>query len=145
MRLFPAVAIATLLVTTAVPCSQAAGAQHRSKTGAKTRTKASSGTKRKKTSAQSARPRAMEDSRAIEIQNALVKAGYLKEASGHWDSDSQAAMQKMQSDNGWQTKIVPDSRAIIKLGLGPNNTSANMVPVSGTEPAEESQTKFGTQ
>ena len=23
-------------------------------------------------------------------------------------------------DNGWQTKVVPDSRALIKLGLGPN-------------------------
>ncbi len=30
-----------------------------------------------------------------------------------------AAMQKLQADNGWQTKLVPDSRAIIKLGLGP--------------------------
>jgi hypothetical protein len=28
-------------------------------------------------------------------------------------------MQKFQGDNGWQTKITPDSRALIKLGLGP--------------------------
>jgi hypothetical protein len=28
-------------------------------------------------------------------------------------------MQKLQEDNGWQTKITPDSRALIKLGLGP--------------------------
>ena len=34
-------------------------------------------------------------------------------------ADSQAAMVKYQSDNGWQTKITPDSRALIKLGLGP--------------------------
>ena len=27
---------------------------------------------------------------------------------------------KYQGDNGWQTKVVPDSRALIKLGLGPN-------------------------
>jgi len=26
----------------------------------------------------------------------------------------------MQGDNGWQNKTVPDSRALIKLGLGPN-------------------------
>jgi hypothetical protein len=32
-------------------------------------------------------------------------------------------MQKFQSDNGWQTKLVPDSRAIIKLGLGPSQDS----------------------
>jgi hypothetical protein len=29
-------------------------------------------------------------------------------------------MEKFQADNGWQTKKVPDSRAIIKLGLGPD-------------------------
>jgi hypothetical protein len=36
---------------------------------------------------------------------------------------TQAAMQKLQADNGWQTKLVPDSRAIIKLGLGPNSNN----------------------
>jgi hypothetical protein len=32
-------------------------------------------------------------------------------------------MQKFQEDNGWQTKLIPDSRAIIKLGLGPEQDS----------------------
>jgi hypothetical protein len=63
--------------------------------------------------------------RAAQIQTALIKAGYLTGTpSGTWDAQSQAAMEKLQSDNGWQTKTVPDSRAIIKLGLGPNNTTA---------------------
>ena len=58
--------------------------------------------------------------RATEIQSALIKQGYLSGTpSGRWDSDSVAAMQKLQGDNGWQTKITPDSRALIKLGLGP--------------------------
>ncbi len=58
--------------------------------------------------------------RATQLQNALIKSGYLTGApSGTWDASSQAAMQKLQADNGWQTKLVPDSRAIIKLGLGP--------------------------
>ena len=57
--------------------------------------------------------------RATEIQSALIQRGYLSgEPSGSWDSSSVSAMQKMQSDNGWQTKFVPDSRALIKLGLG---------------------------
>lgn len=57
--------------------------------------------------------------RASEIQSALIQRGYLTgEPTGSWDSSSVAAMQKMQSDNGWQTKFVPDSRALIKLGLG---------------------------
>ena len=41
-------------------------------------------------------------------------------ASGVWDAKSQAAMVRFQADNGWQSKVVPDSRALIKLGLGPN-------------------------
>jgi hypothetical protein len=33
-------------------------------------------------------------------------------------------MQKFQADNGWQTKLMPDSRAIIKLGLGPSQSNS---------------------
>jgi hypothetical protein len=33
-------------------------------------------------------------------------------------------MGKLQADNGWQTKLVPDSRALIKLGLGPTTATA---------------------
>jgi hypothetical protein len=75
--------------------------------------------------------RSIDDSRASEIQNALVHSGYLsgEAASGHWDSQTEAAMQKFQSDNGWQTKLVPDSRAIIKLGLGPSHDA---VPAQGS-------------
>lgn len=62
--------------------------------------------------------------RATQIQQALIQRGYLSGApTGSWDAASVAAMQKMQGDNGWQTKLVPDSRALIKLGLGPGNDS----------------------
>jgi len=65
--------------------------------------------------------RTIDDSRATQIQTSLIKSGYLSgEASGHWDAQTESAMQKFQSDNGWQTKLIPDSRAIIKLGLGPH-------------------------
>jgi hypothetical protein len=30
-------------------------------------------------------------------------------------------MRRYQADHGWQSKTVPDSRALIKLGLGPSN------------------------
>jgi hypothetical protein len=45
-------------------------------------------------------------------------------------------MQKLQADNGWQTKLVPDSRAIIKLGLGPaqDNIASNQAPPAVTAP-----------
>jgi peptidoglycan hydrolase-like protein with peptidoglycan-binding domain len=64
--------------------------------------------------------RTIDDDRATQIQSALIRAGYLTGSpSGHWDADTEAAMGRLQADNGWQTKLVPDSRAIIKLGLGP--------------------------
>ena len=62
----------------------------------------------------------MDSSRAMEIQQALIQAHYLSGTpTGQWDAETQAAMVKYQNDNGWQTKITPDSRALIKLGLGP--------------------------
>lgn len=62
----------------------------------------------------------MDPQRATEIQQALIQAHYLNGSpTGQWDANSQAAMVKYQADNGWQSKITPDSRALIKLGLGP--------------------------
>jgi peptidoglycan hydrolase-like protein with peptidoglycan-binding domain len=87
--------------------------------------------------------RAIDDSRATEIQTALIKSGYLSgEPAGHWDAQTEAAMQKFQGDNGWQTKLIPDSRAIIKLGLGPAqsselNTSGASTPAINPEPNSE--------
>jgi hypothetical protein len=60
--------------------------------------------------------------RAREIQDALIREHYLDgTASGTWDAKSQSAMQRYQEDNGWQSKSVPDSRALIKMGLGPDH------------------------
>lgn len=68
-------------------------------------------------------PRAMDSERATQIQSALIKNGYLSGTpSGHWDAESQSAMQRLQGAQGWQTKLTPDSRALIMLGLGPNTT-----------------------
>jgi hypothetical protein len=59
--------------------------------------------------------------RTHQIQVALIREHYLDgEPSGKWDDATQKAMQKYQADNGWQNKTVPDSRALIKMGLGPN-------------------------
>jgi hypothetical protein len=64
---------------------------------------------------------AIKPERATEIQQALIREKYLTgEPTGTWDARTQAALVKYQADNGWQTKVVPDSRALIKLGLGPN-------------------------
>ena len=65
---------------------------------------------------------AMNSERVREIQAALIREKYLDgQPNGVWDARSKAAMQKFQADQGWQSKVVPDSRALIKLGLGPDH------------------------
>lgn len=94
-------------------------AAHKSTTGSRTG---------KKTAARSRRLRgqqAIDSERVTEIQTALIHAHYLgKEADGRWDTTTEAAMQKYQADHGWQTKLMPDARAIKALGLGPNYSNA---------------------
>ena len=64
---------------------------------------------------------AIDSTRAHQIQEALIREHYMQgEPSGPWDAATQAAMQRYQADQGWQSKQIPDSRALIKLGLGPS-------------------------
>jgi hypothetical protein len=68
---------------------------------------------------------AIEPARVAQIQEALIREHYLtSEANGRWDAETEAAMQKYQADQGWQTKLMPDSRALKKLGLGPDYSTA---------------------
>jgi hypothetical protein len=68
---------------------------------------------------------AIEPGRVTEIQQALIREHYLTgEANGQWDAATKAAMEKYQADQGWQTKLMPDSRALKKLGLGPDYSNA---------------------
>ena len=63
----------------------------------------------------------IDSERAQTIQEALIREHYLNgEATGTWNQASEEAMRRYQADNGWQSKEVPDSRALIKLGLGPS-------------------------
>ena len=68
---------------------------------------------------------AIDSERVTAIQTALIREHYMTGSpSAKWDAETQAAMLKFQSDQGWQTKIAPDSRALIKLGLGPDHSAA---------------------
>jgi hypothetical protein len=68
---------------------------------------------------------AIQPARVTQIQQALIKAHYMNgEPTGKWDAGTIGAMQKYQADNGWQTKITPDSRALVKLGLGEDYSDA---------------------
>ena len=67
----------------------------------------------------------IEGDRAREIQTALIRQGYMKgQPSGAWDQATKDAMTRYQADHGWQTKTLPDSRALIQLGLGPDHKDA---------------------
>jgi hypothetical protein len=121
MRLGQLAFVTTIVVSLILP---AAAATHTRRGPSAARATAKHATKTKTQS-----QRTIDDGRATQIQQALIKAGYLTgEPSGHWDSASVAAMTKVQADNGWQTKLVPDSRALIKLGLGPSNGNTASVP-----------------
>jgi len=82
----------------------------------------------RKTSWKTKGQKGIQPERVTAIQQALIRERYLTgEANGVWDARTQAALVRYQSDNGWQSKVVPDSRALIKLGLGPDYTSQKMV------------------
>jgi hypothetical protein len=87
----------------------------------KTSAKSSHHGKKKKSSRKPRGQQAIDPDRAREIQSALIRENYLDgEPTGTWDARTKAALMKFQSENGWQTKVLPDSRALIKLGLGPS-------------------------
>ena len=86
-------------------------------------TSTSKSRKRKRTASWRSRGQQKIDSqRAHDIQDALLREHYLDGSpSGVWDDTTQKAMQRYQADQGWQSIMTPDSRALIKLGLGPDH------------------------
>jgi peptidoglycan hydrolase-like protein with peptidoglycan-binding domain len=88
---------------------------------------------------------AIDSDRVTQIQQALIREHYLTgDPNGDWDSTTVAAMQKYQADHGWQTKLMPDSRALKSLGLGPDySTALNAsgssfsAPPAGGEPSPQ--------
>jgi Putative peptidoglycan binding domain len=80
---------------------------------------------------------AIDPDRVTQIQQALAREHYLTaDPNGDWDSTTVAAMQKYQADHGWQTKLMPDPRALKSLGLGPDySTALNANGSSFSEPS----------
>jgi hypothetical protein len=114
----------------------------RTSTGTSTKSKRSHGGKGSKQAPKKKRgQQAIDSTRAQQIQAALIREHYMQgEPSGTWDAATQAAMQRYQGDQGWQSKTTPDSRALIKLGLGPspdhllNPESAMTMPTARADP-----------
>ena len=136
-------AVQALLLLSALAITPAFGSRtHRAPTSGHSRVTSS---KKGKKVTRVRGQRTIDSSRAVEIQNALIRQNYLKGGpTGQWDSQTQVAMQKYQSDHGWQTKLMPDSRALISLGLGPNHTTDPVIahtvsPVSVPDPTAQAQ------
>ncbi len=87
----------------------------------------------------------MDAARIRDIQEALIREKYLEgPATGKWDAQTESALRRLQREQGWQTKVVPDSRALIKLGLGPDhdhllNPESAMTSMPATQPAAASE------
>ncbi len=123
--------------TTSSPSGQKKASSHSSSQGSKS-ARSKSG-KKKKTSRRNWKRRgqqAIKPDRAREIQVALIREHYLTgEPSGQWDERTKQAMARYQADHGWQSKRLPDSRALIQLGMGPNHDGLlNPESVASTRP-----------
>lgn len=124
--------------TTTSPSSGQKKATSKSSTQGSKSAKSKSGKKKKTSSRRSWKRRgqqAIKPDRAREIQAALIREKYLTgEPSGAWDERTRQAMKKYQEDHGWQSKKLPDSRALIQLGLGPSHEGLlNPESVASTE------------
>ena len=128
---------AAVLVTAALVAPSAFATNvHRSPTSGLTTTHKLSKSKHKATPHRARGQQAIEPERVMQIQQALIRENYLTgEADGKWDASTVAAMQRYQADHGWQTKLMPDSRALLKLGLGPDYSTAINASGSSFAPA----------
>jgi peptidoglycan hydrolase-like protein with peptidoglycan-binding domain len=107
---------------TAATTTKSTTASSNSHKSSKATKSASSKSKKKKSGKATAHgQRGIDQARTMQIQEALIREHYLTgEATGTWDQSTKDALAQFQGANGWQTKSVPDSRALIKLGLGPD-------------------------
>jgi peptidoglycan hydrolase-like protein with peptidoglycan-binding domain len=113
----------TLLLAATLALAGAAAAEKQSATPAVKAQKISTRHASRKTRKGRVRgQKTIDGQRVRQIQEALIREHYLKgEPSGKWDASTQQAMHRYQADQGWQSKSIPDSRALIRLGLGPDS------------------------
>jgi peptidoglycan hydrolase-like protein with peptidoglycan-binding domain len=84
--------------------------------------KSSNGRKGRKAASRKRGQQKIDSSRTLEIQQALIREHYMSgDPSGKFDDATQQALRRYQAANRWQSKTVPDARALIKLGLGPDH------------------------
>jgi len=128
LRSLSITAVSLLLVgsafgaTSATSSPKKSSGTHKASTSSKSGKSSSSKSQKKKSGKATAHgQRGIDSDRTRQIQEALIREHYLSgEPTGQWDQSTKDALAKYQEANGWQTKSMPDSRALIKLGLGPD-------------------------
>lgn len=76
--------------------------------------------------------------RVTEIQNALIKAGYLDgPASGQYDEPTIDAMKRFQSKSGMSGNGMPSAPALKKLGVSKRTNDGYAVPVTSVSEQEK--------
>jgi len=112
---------ATATATTTKSKTSKPSNSHKSSSGTKSAKSSSKSKGKKSAKAKSHGQQGIDSARTMQIQEALIREHYLSgEPSGAWDQSTKDALAHYQEANGWQTKSLPDSRALIKLGLGPD-------------------------
>jgi hypothetical protein len=107
--------------TTASASSHKSHSASSSSSGVKNSSSKTSGKRSRRRSSRLRGQQKIDSERAQAIQEALIREHYLNgDATGTWNQASEDAMRRYQADHGWQSKTVPDSRALISLGLGPS-------------------------
>ena len=111
-----------MATTTQTKSSKPTSSSHKSSKSAKSSKTSSSKSRGKKSAKSTAHGQhGIDQERTLAIQQALVQEHYLSgDPTGRWDQATKDALVRFQAENGWQTKVTPDSRALIKLGLGPD-------------------------
>jgi hypothetical protein len=146
-----AIAVSSLLLAipsnaSSTQTSSSTSKTHKSTKSGKSSSKSSRSSKSKKKSGKTAShgQKGIDQGRTTQIQEALIREHYLQgEPSGKWDQSTKDALVKFQEANGWQTKSVPDSRALIKLGLGPDKTGLLNPDTAAVSPHEVANAKGG--
>ena len=126
---------------TKAPARKSASRKTASKTAKKTTAKKGSTRKR---AGKKAPPRAWRTrqtaptaERYQEIQEALIKKGYLQGArTGTWDAASTDALRRFQQDQKIEPSGKIDSLSLIALGLGPKYDTTAASPPPAPKPAQ---------
>ena len=84
--------------------------------------------------------------RVRQIQQALVKAGFLHETpDGIWGKSTRDAMRQYQQENGFSPTGLPEAKPLMLLGLGPHPLPPGLGPLPSAGSATGSESPAETQ